>query len=290
MNLFSMMNKRAEEGNPVRIGMIGAGKFGTMFLSQVRKLAGIHLIGVADLSPANARSNMEFVGWTARAVRSRSLDEAAQKGATHVGDDWQALVAHPAIDIVIECTGAPVAAIDHILGAFGHGKHVINVTVEADAFCGYALARKAEEAGVIYSMAYGDQPALTCDLVDWARTCGFTVTAAGRGHKWLPEFRKSTPETVWDHWGVSREAAERGRLNPKMFNSFLDGSKAGDRILGNRQCHRSAGATNGLQFPVGGAEDLANIMRPASEGGCARAKGHGRGRVRTDARGQARAL
>jgi predicted homoserine dehydrogenase-like protein len=142
MNLFSMMSKRAEEGNPIRIGMIGAGKFGTMFLSQVRKLAGIHLIGVADLSPANARSNMEFVGWTGEQFGAASLDEAAKKGATHVGDDWQALVAHPAIDIVIECTGAPVAAIDHILGAFGHGKHVINVTVEADAFCGYALAQE----------------------------------------------------------------------------------------------------------------------------------------------------
>jgi predicted homoserine dehydrogenase-like protein len=190
-----------------------------------------------------------------------------------VGDDWQALVAHPAIDIVIECTGAPVAAIDHILGAFGHGKHVINVTVEADAFCGYALARKAEEAGVIYSMAYGDQPALTCDLVDWARTCGFTVTAAGRGHKWLPEFRKSTPETVWDHWGVSREAAERGRLNPKMFNSFLDGSKPAIESSAIANATGLLVPSNGLQFPVGGAEDLANIMRPKSEGGALEQKG-----------------
>jgi predicted homoserine dehydrogenase-like protein len=203
MNLFSMLGKRAEDGNPIRIGMIGAGKFGTMFLSQVRKLPGIHLIGIADLSPANARSNLEYVGWQPEQFGAVSLDEAVRAGGTHVSDDWQALVAHPAIDIIIECTGAPVAAIDHILSAFSNGKHVINVTVEADAFCGYALARKAEEAGVIYSMAYGDQPALTCDLVDWARTCGFTVTAAGRGHKWLPEFRKSTPETVWDHWGVT---------------------------------------------------------------------------------------
>jgi len=110
MNLFSMLNKRAEDGEPIRIGMIGAGKFGTMFLSQVRRLAGIHLIGVADLSPANARSNMEFVGWESERFAATSLDQAAKEGGTHVGDDWQALVAHPAIDIVIECTGAPVAA------------------------------------------------------------------------------------------------------------------------------------------------------------------------------------
>ncbi|MGI9408845.1 MAG: NAD(P)H-dependent oxidoreductase [Hyphomicrobiaceae bacterium] len=267
MNLYSKLMERAENGNPVRVGMIGAGKFGSMFLSQVRRLAGIHLIAIADLSPANAKSNLEFVGWTPEQFAAASLDEAAKTSATHVSDDWRALVAHPAIDIVIECTGAPVAAIEHILEAFRNGKHVINVTVEADAFCGYALAAKAKEAGVIHSMAYGDQPALTCDLVDWARACGFNVTAAGRGHKWLPQYRKSTPETVWDHWGVSREVAERGRLNPKMFNSFLDGSKPAIESSAIANASGLDVPADGLQFPVGGAEDLANIMRPKSEGG-----------------------
>lgn len=198
---------------------------------------------------------------------------AAASGATHVGDDWESLIAHPQVDIVIECTGNPVAAIDHTLKAFQHGKHVINVTVEADAFCGYALGLKAKEAGVIYSMAYGDQPALTCDLVDWARTCGFGVVAAGRGHKWLPQYRKSTPETVWDHWGVTQEVAERGRLNPKMFNSFLDGSKPAIESAAIANVTGLDVPTEGLQFPVGGAEDLPTIMRPRSEGGALERKG-----------------
>ena len=267
MNLFSKLKMRAEQRDPIRVGMIGAGKFGSMFLSQVLKLEGIHLIGVADLSPANARSNMEFVGWPSEKFAAASYDSAAQTGATHVSDDWRALVAHPRIDIVIECTGSPVAAIDHILEAFRNGKNVINVTVEADAFCGYALATRAAQAGVIYSMAYGDQPALTCDLVDWARTCGFNVVAAGRGHKWLPAYRKSTPETVWDHWGVTREAAERGRLNPKMFNSFLDGSKPAIESAAIANVTGLDVPADGLQFPVGGAEDLATIMRPKAAGG-----------------------
>ncbi|MCH9672909.1 MAG: Gfo/Idh/MocA family oxidoreductase [Gammaproteobacteria bacterium] len=267
MNLYSMMQARAESGNPIRVGLIGAGKFGSMFLSQVRKLDGIHLIGVADLSVDNAKSNMEFVGWSAEQFSAPSLDRAAQTKATHVGEDWQALIAHPAVDIVIECTGAPVAAIEHALAAFDNGKHVINVTVEADAFCGFALAAKAKEAGVIYSMAYGDQPALTCDLVDWARACGFNVVAAGRGHKWLPEYRKSTPETVWELWGISQEVAERGRLNPKMFNSFLDGSKPAIESSAIANATGLDVPADGLQFPVGGAEDLSTIMRPKSEGG-----------------------
>ena len=140
MNLFTKLKERAENGDPIRVGMIGAGKFGSMFLSQVRKIEGIHLIGVADLSPANAKSNMEFVGWAPERFSAASLDSAAQSGATHVGEDWRSLVAHPRVDIVIECTGSPVAAIDHVLEAFRNGKDVINVTVEADAFCGYALA------------------------------------------------------------------------------------------------------------------------------------------------------
>lgn len=273
MNLFTKLKERAEQGSPVRVGLIGAGKFGTMFLSQAARLDGIHLIGIADLSPQNAKSNMAFVGWPLERYSAASLDDAAASGRTHVGDNWQALVSHPKVDIVIECTGSPTAAIDHILEAFRNGKHVINVTVEADAFCGPALAAKAKEAGVIYSMAYGDQPALTCDLVDWARTCGFSVVAAGRGHKWLPSFRKSTPETVWDHWGITKEQAERGRLNPKMFNSFLDGSKP---AIESSAIANAAGLdvpAEGLQFPVGGAEDLANIMRPKSEGGCLDHKG-----------------
>ena len=101
---------------------------------------------------------------------------------------------HPAIDVIVECTGSPVAAVDHCLERLAHGKHVVNVTVEADAFCGPLLARKAAEAGVVYSLAFGDQPALICDLVDWARTCGFPVVAAGRGHKWLPHFANRRPK------------------------------------------------------------------------------------------------
>ncbi len=273
MNLFAKLKERAEQGNRVRVGMIGAGKFGSMFLSQVLRLDGIHLVGVADLSPENAKSNMKFVGWPLERYDAPSLDTAAASGKTHVSDDWRALVAHPRVDIVIECTGAPVAAIEHVLEAFRHGKNVINVTVEADAFCGPALAAKAKEAGVIYSMAYGDQPALTCELVDWARSCGFPVVAAGRGHKWLPSFRKSTPDTVWEHWGITKEQAERGRLNPKMFNSFLDGSKPAIESSAIANATGLDVPAEGLQFPVGGAEDLANIMRPRSEGGALDRKG-----------------
>jgi predicted homoserine dehydrogenase-like protein len=268
-----MLRARAAQGRPLRIGLIGAGKFAAMYLAQAPKTPGVHVVGIADLSPANARANLERVGWKPERYGAPSLEAALSQQTTHVGEDWAALVAHPAIDIVIEATGNPVAAVTHILGAFRNGKHVVNVTVEADAFCGALLARRAAEAGVVYSLAYGDQPALICDLVDWARTAGFEVVAAGRGHKWLPHFAQSTPETVWGYYGLTPEQARVGGLNPKMFNSFLDGSKPA--IESTAVCNATGltPAPWGLAFPPASVDDLPFVMRPREEGGHLHHKG-----------------
>jgi predicted homoserine dehydrogenase-like protein len=208
MNLYAKLREREAQGKPLRVGLVGAGKFGAMYLAQVPKTPGLHLAGIADLAPANAKTNLQRVGWNPERYAAASLDAAFSSGLTHVGDDWQALIAHPLIDIVVEATGNPIAAVEHALAAFRHGKHVVMVTVEADAMCGPLMARRAREAGVVYSLAYGDQPALICDLVDWARAAGFNVVAAGRGHKWLPHFAQSTPETVWGYYGLTPEQAE----------------------------------------------------------------------------------
>ncbi|HEY5870962.1 MAG TPA: SAF domain-containing protein [Candidatus Tectomicrobia bacterium] len=273
MNLYAKLCARAAQGRPLRIGLIGAGKFGSMYLAQVPKTPGIHLVGIADLAPVNARSNLQRVGWAAACYAAGALDAALQSGATHVSDDWQALVAHPQIDIIVEATGNPIAAVEHALAAFRHGKHVVMVTVEADAFCGPLLVRRAQEMGVVYSLAYGDQPALICDLVDWARAAGFTVVAAGRGHKWLPHYAQSTPETVWGYYGLTPEQAQVGGLNPKMFNSFLDGSKPA--IESTAVCNATGltPAPYGLAYPPASIDDLPAVMRPRTEGGQLHHKG-----------------
>ncbi|WP_088287129.1 NAD(P)H-dependent oxidoreductase [Ideonella sp. A 288] len=272
-NLHRKLQQRAADGRPIRIGLIGAGKFGSMYLAQVPRTPGVHLVGIADLSPEAACRNLARVGWDPQRVQAASLDAALRDGTTHVGDDWEALVRHPAIDIIVECTGAPIAAVDHCLAAFAQRKHVVNVTVEADAFCGPLLARRAAEAGVVYSLAFGDQPALICDLVDWARTCGFPVVAAGRGHKWLPHFSQSTPETVWGHYGLTPEQAVRGGLNPKMFNSFLDGSKPSIESTAVANATGLDVPSDGLLYPPASVEDIPYVTRPRSEGGVLEKKG-----------------
>jgi predicted homoserine dehydrogenase-like protein len=260
MNLYAKLQQRRD--NPLRIGLIGAGKFAAMYLAQVPKTPGIRLVGIADLAPQNAKANLARVGWP------RELVER-----TPIWEDWRKVVTNPEVDIVIEATGNPLAAVEHALAAFEQRKHVVMVTVEADAFCGPLLARKAADAGVIYSLAYGDQPALICDLVDWARAAGFPVVAAGRGHKWLPHFAQSTPETVWGYYGLTPEQAKIGGLNPKMFNSFLDGSKPAIETTAVCNATGLTPAPEGLIYPPGSVDEIPSLMRPRGEGGVLHHKG-----------------
>ena len=273
MGLHAKLCQRAARGSPLTVGLIGAGKFGAMDLAQVPKTPGVHVAAIADLSPAAASANLARVGWKPERFAATSIEAALANGSTHVGDDWEALLRHPRIDIVVECTGNPIDAVTHCMAAFAQHKHVINVTVEADALCGPLLARKAADAGVIYSLAYGDQPALICDLVDWARAAGFSVVAAGRGHKWLPHFAQSTPETVWGYYGLTPEQARLGGLNPKMFNSFLDGSKPA--IESTAVCNATglAAPPDGLTYPPAAIDDIPSVCRPIAEGGVLHQKG-----------------
>lgn len=273
MSLYAKLQQRAAENRPIRVGLIGAGKFGAMYLAQIPRTPGVHLVAIADLSPDAARANLARVGWKPEQTQAASAQEALRTGTTWITDDWTALVRLSEIDIIVECTGNPIAAVEHCLAAFDHGKHVVNVTVEADAFCGPLLGRKAEQGGVVYSLAFGDQPALICDLVDWARTCGFPVVAAGRGHKWLPHYSESTPETVWGYYGLTPEQASRGGLNPKMFNSFLDGSKPSIESSAVANATGLAVPSNGLLYPPASIEDIPYVTRPVSEGGVLERKG-----------------
>ena len=273
MSLYQQLCQRAAEKKPIRIGLIGAGKFGSMYLAQIPRTPGVQLVAVADLMPAGAKQNLCTVGWDPAQLEAQSIDRAVCDHTCYVTDDWQVIVQHPAIDVVVECTGNPIAAVEHCLRAFSEGKHVVNVTVEADAFCGPLLAKKARDANVIYSLAFGDQPALICDLVDWARTCGFPVVAAGRGHQWLPHYADSTPETVWNYYGLTPEQAKRGGLNPKMFNSFLDGSKPAIESTAVANATGLTVPSNGLLYPPASIEDIPVVTRPISEGGHLERKG-----------------
>ncbi len=227
-----------------------------MFLSQVPTIEGLSVAAIVDLEIDRAKTVCARVGWSERRIADTAFT-----------GDVDGLLANPLVEVVIEATGNPLAGVTHALAAIENGKHVVMVNVEADALCGVVLAQKAEAAGVSYSMAYGDQPALIWEMVNWGRMCGFEIVAAGKGTRYFFGAHKSTPDTVWDHYGLTAEKAAAAGMNSQMFNSFLDGTKSAIEMAAVCNAAGLTPAPDGLEFPPCGVDDLPHIMRPKTEGG-----------------------
>lgn len=270
MNLYHNLMQRSEDGKPIRIGLIGAGKFGSMFLAQARKTPGFQIIGVADLKLSTAHKTLTTLGWDHEQIvvqtTSARINDSAQLNKLSLTENTSALI-ESNLDVLIESTGNPEAGAAHAKAAIEAGHHVIMVTVESDALIGPVLSKQAKDAGVVYSMAYGDQPALICELVDWARISGFEVVAAGKGTKFLPEYHFSTPDTVWDYYGLSSSQAKQDHLNAKMFNSFIDGTKSAIEMAAVANATGLGVSEHGLRFPPVRIDELASVLKPAEHGG-----------------------
>jgi predicted homoserine dehydrogenase-like protein len=257
-SIAERLARRGEREGPVRVALIGAGKFGTMILSQLRRLPGVELTVLADLDLGRARLAAKRAGWE-------------HERFAIVEDGVAAATAD--VDLVIEATGHVEAGALHAYRAIEAGRDVIMVTVEADVVVGPLLYEMAQRNGVIYSMAYGDQPALICEQIDWAKTCGFDVVAAGKGTKFLPAYRRSTPDTWYTHYGFTPEEVERGGLNGRMFNSFLDGTKSAIEMVAVANATGLRVDDDGLSFAAVEPEQLSSRMIPRSAGGILAAPG-----------------
>jgi predicted homoserine dehydrogenase-like protein len=256
MSLYRLARERAAGGKPVKVALIGAGKFGSMFLNQVPTMPEVEIAVIADLDPERARLACRGVGWDeARLARTRFVASGVEA------------CSDPAVEIVVEATGSPPAGIAHARAAIAAGNHIVMVNVEADVLAGPLLAAEARAKGTVYSLAYGDQPALTCELVDWARACGFEVAAAGKGTKYLPVYHAVTPDDVWAHYGLTPDEATRGGMNPQMFNSFLDGTKSAIEMAAIANATGLDVPRDGLGFPPCGVDDLPQILRGRAAGG-----------------------
>jgi predicted homoserine dehydrogenase-like protein len=255
MNLSHLLNARRAAGKPVRVALIGAGKFGSMFLSQVPHTPGLEVPVIVDLDPDRAREACRTVGWDAARIAATAFTADASQATSGQ------------IEVIVEATGNPAVGIRHARAAIAAGKHIVMVNVEADVLAGPLLADEARKAGVVYSLAYGDQPALTSEMVDWARATGFRVVAAGKGTKYLPAYHDVTPEGVWGHYGLTAGEAQSAGMNPQMFNSFLDGTKSAIEMAAIANTCGLDVPTDGLLFPACGVDDLPHIMRPRDKGG-----------------------
>jgi predicted homoserine dehydrogenase-like protein len=255
MNLHRLLNARRAAGKPVRVALIGAGKFGSMFLSQVPHTPGLEVPVIVDLDPERAREACRTVGWDTARIEATNFTADAAKATSGL------------IEVIVEATGNPAAGIKHARAAIAAGKHIVMVNVEADVLAGPLLASEAQSAGVVYSLAYGDQPALTAEMVDWARASGFRVVAAGKGTKYLPAYHDVTPAGVWGHYGLTADEAQSAGMNPQMFNSFLDGTKSAIEMAAIANATGLGVPADGLSFPPCGVDDLPHVLRPRQQGG-----------------------
>lgn len=270
MNLYSLLMERQSAGRPIKVGLVGAGKFATMFFSQALRTPGMRLCAVCDLDLDRARQNLLKAGFKGDQITFGAGESGASITLT---DRLDEMLSHGAVDVLIESTGDAVAGCLHALKCIEAGVHVVMVNVEADALLGPILQERAARHGVIYSLAYGDQPALIAELVDMVRTMGFDVIAAGKGTKYLPSYHDSTPETVWTHYGISAEDARRGGMNSTMFNSFLDGTKSAIEMAAVANACDLRAPDSGLRFPPCSVDDLPTVLRPVANGGVLAQKG-----------------
>jgi len=255
MNLHHLLEARRAAGRPVRVALIGAGKFGSMFLAQVPHTPGLEVPVIVDRDVARAREACRTVGWAAARIEATTFTDDAGRATS------------ASIEVVVEATGNPTAGIRHARAAIGAGKHIVMVNVEADVLAGPLLAEEARKAGVVYSLAYGDQPALTAEMVDWVRATGFRVVAAGKGTKYLPAYHEVTPDGVWSHYGLTADEARAAGMNPQMFNSFLDGTKSAIEMAAIANATGLDVPADGLLFPPCGVDDLPLVLRPRGQGG-----------------------
>ncbi len=242
--------------NPIKIAFIGCGKFVSMFLAQYNHLNKIQIDSIVDIDINQAKKNCLNSGISIESVAkinfSNSLDEILNRN----------------IEIFIEATGNPIIGTVHAVKIIKNKKHVILVNVEADITCGKYLSDLAKEKNVICSMAYGDQPSLILEQIEWARLNGFDVVCAGKGTKYHPSFEYSTPDTVWGHYGLTKKRAEiESGMNPKMFNSFLCGDKSAIEMCAVSNAANLKCPSNGLTFPPVGVYDIAKKMIPKRDGG-----------------------
>ena len=253
MFLHTKLENRKE---PIRIAFIGCGKFVSMFLAQYNHLDKIQIDSIVDLNIDRAKKNCINSG-----IKISSIDEI---NFTNSLDD----ILDRNIEIFIEATGNPIVGTVHAVKIIKNKKNLILVNVEADITCGKYLSDLAKENNVICSMAYGDQPSLILEQIEWARLNGFSVVCAGKGTKYHPTFEYSTPDTVWDYYGLTKERAEiESGMNPKMFNSFLCGDKSAIEMCAVSNAANLKCPENGLTFPPIGVYDIAKKMIPKSDGG-----------------------
>ncbi len=263
--------QRDVEQNPIRVGIIGVGKFGGALVTQIAQMRGMTTAVIADIAPERAIKAYVDSGISRGDVRTaetaNDIDDAIRAGKPVVVEDGLLVAQAEGIDVVVEVTGIPEVGARMAYEAITHGKHVVMVNVEADVTVGPILRHLADAAGVVYTLVDGDQPGCVMNLVDWARSLGFEIVAAGRGTVFYSDDRAGTPDTVPERFGFDAETLERRTINRKMYNTFRDGTKAQVEMTALANAAGLPPDVRGMHEPSVNVGEIAQRFSLEAEGG-----------------------
>ena len=192
---------------PINVGLVGCGRFGSMAASQIFRTNGMRLSLVCDINTQSAVKNLANAGIPNDLLNDITLKSPSPQNSNtpyiDITDDFSNLL-KANLDVIVESTGNPEVGAYNAFKAIESEKHLIMVNVEADVLVGPILNKLAVSKNVVYSLAFGDQPALIEELYDWALSTGFEVVTAGKGTKYLPEYRKAKPDDAYKRYGYSQ--------------------------------------------------------------------------------------
>jgi len=255
---------------PINVGLVGCGRFGSMAASQIFRTNGMRLSLVCDINTQSAVKNLANAGIPNDLLNDITLKSPSPQNSNtpyiDITDDFSNLL-QANLDVIVESTGNPEVGAYNAFKAIESEKHLIMVNVEADVLVGPILNKLAHSKNVVYSLAFGDQPALIEELYDWALSTGFEVVTAGKGTKYLPEYRKAKPNDAYRRYGYSQNEFKNNKLNPKMYNSFLDGTKSAVEMCSVANMTGMIPDIPGMHFPPASIDDIPSILIPKTDGG-----------------------
>ncbi|HWJ86734.1 MAG TPA: homoserine dehydrogenase [Pelagibacterium sp.] len=260
------LQRRAETGKPIRLGLIGSGEMGTDLVTQVSLMDGMEIAAIATRRPSTALAAMDIAyGPGGRAEHAREVDSrAAMSAAIAAGKiavtaDTALMVTAPEVDVIIDATGKPGVGADFDLLGMEHGKHLVMMNVEADVTIGPWLKHEADRLGVLYSVGAGDEPSSCMELIEFTSALGLEIVAAGKG--------KNNP---LDHDAVPAdylEEAARRNMNPRMLVEFIDGSKTMVEMAAIANATGLVPDIPGMHGPNADRDTLAKVLIPEADGG-----------------------
>ena len=254
---------RAETGNPVRIGLIGAGEMGTDILARTHNMLGVDVAAVLEIDIFNAQAAVTL----ARGEEGHShvidtvsdLNSTIKAGQVAITENKDAFLESGLIDVVVDATGVPAVGAEIGLDAMHRGKHLVMMNVESDVTIGALLRREAEKLGVVYSLGAGDEPSACMELIEFVTAMGHQVVCAGKG-KNNPLNVDAIPDDYIDE-------ANRRNMNPRLLVEFVDGSKTAVEMCALGNATGLIPDCDGMHGPAAKLSDLATTLIPKRDGG-----------------------